>query len=170
MQYRRFGRTEWEVSEIGYGMWGMASWTGSDDEESLAALQRALELGCNFFDTAWIYGDGKSEGFLGQLIRMNPDAELYTATKIPPKNLKWPSKREYALQDCFPADHIAEYVESSLNNAGLDHFDLMQLHTWEDLWLQDDQWYKQLDELKQSGVIRAIGISLNRWEPWNGVK
>ena len=52
MKYRRFGRTDWQVSEIGYGMWGMGGWTGSDDNESLASLQRAVDLGCNFFDTA----------------------------------------------------------------------------------------------------------------------
>jgi aryl-alcohol dehydrogenase-like predicted oxidoreductase len=170
MRTRHFGRLDWEVSEIGYGMWGMAGWTGSDDEESLTSLQRAVDLGCNFFDTAWGYGEGKSENLLGQLVRSNPDRQLYTATKIPPKNFKWPSKREFTLEDCFPPDHIERYVESSLKNAGLDSFDLMQLHTWEDLWLDDDRWYGKLDELRSSGVIGGIGISINRWEPWNGVK
>ena len=60
MQYRTFGRTGWQVSEIGYGMWGMAGWTGSDDEESGASLDRAVELGCNFFDTAWAAGSSPS--------------------------------------------------------------------------------------------------------------
>ncbi|UCH09338.1 MAG: aldo/keto reductase [Fidelibacterota bacterium] len=170
MRTRQFGRLGWEVSEIGYGMWGMASWSGSDDEESLISLQRAVELGCNFFDTAWIYGEGKSENLLGQMMRANPDRKLYTATKIPPKNFKWPSKREYTLEDCYPPDHIEQYVESSLKNAGLDSFDLMQLHTWEDLWLDDDRWYAKLGELRSSGVINGIGISINRWEPWNGVQ
>jgi len=95
MQYRRFGRTGWQVSEIGYGMWGMASWTGSDDAESLEALERAVQLGCNFFDTAWAYGAGHSEKLLGQLVRAHPDKKLYTASKIPPKNFKWPSRRGY---------------------------------------------------------------------------
>ena len=66
MQYRTFGRTGWSVSEIGYGMWGMGGWTGSDDDESMASLHRAVELGCNFFDTAWGYGAGHSEGLLGR--------------------------------------------------------------------------------------------------------
>jgi aryl-alcohol dehydrogenase-like predicted oxidoreductase len=170
MKYRTFGRTEWKVSEIGYGMWGMGGWTGSDDEESLRSLQRAVDLGCTFFDTAWGYGAGHSEGLLGQLIRANPDKKLYTATKVPPKNFKWPSKREYQLEDCFPPDHIQEYVEKSLENAGLDSYDLMQLHTWEDGWLEDDRWYRRMRALKEQGLIGAIGISLNRWEPWNGVK
>jgi aryl-alcohol dehydrogenase-like predicted oxidoreductase len=88
MKYRRFGRTGWRVSEIGYGMWGMGGWSGSDDEESLRSLQRAVELGCNFFDTAWAYGAGRSESLLGRLVRANPERRLFTATKIPPKNFK----------------------------------------------------------------------------------
>lgn len=170
MHYRTLGRTGWDVSEIGYGMWGMGGWTGSDDEESLASLQHAVDLGCTFFDTAWGYGEGHSEGLLGELVRANPDRKLYTATKIPPKNFKWPSKREYTLEDCFPPDHIEEYVSKSLANAGLDSFDLMQLHTWEDSWVDDDRWHQKLSDLRDEGLIGAIGISINRWEPWNGVR
>lgn len=170
MQYRRFGRTDWKVSEIGYGMWGLAGWTGTDDAETRAALQRSVELGCNFFDTAWGYGAGRSEGILGELLRANPGRRLYTATKMPPKNFQWPSRREYTLDDCFPPDHIQEYVERSLRNAGLDAFDLMQFHTWEDSWLADERWIRKVTDLKSQGLFRAIGISLNRWEPWNGVK
>jgi aryl-alcohol dehydrogenase-like predicted oxidoreductase len=169
MQYRRFGRTGWMVSEIGYGMWGMGGWTGSQDEQSQAALQLAVDLGCNFFDTAWAYGDGHSESLLGQLVRANAK-KLYTATKVPPKNLKWPSQREYTLEDCYPPDHIERYVHSSLENAGLESFDLIQLHTWEDSWLEDDRWFHKLDDLRSQGLIHAIGISLNRWEPWTGVQ
>lgn len=167
---RTFGRTGWEVSEIGYGMWGMAGWTDSDDEESLHSMQRAVDLGCNFFDTAWGYGEGHSEQLLGELVRANPDQRLYTATKVPPKNFQWPSRREHALIDCFPADHIRAYVALSLENSGLDSLDLMQLHTWEDGWLEDDQWIRALETLRDEAVIGAIGISINRWEPWNGVQ
>lgn len=170
MKYRRFGRTDWQVSEIGYGMWGMAGWTGSDDQESLSSLQLAVDLGCTFFDTAFAYGEGHSEGLLGQIIRANPDRKLYTATKIPPKNFIWPSRREFSLDDCFPPDHIDEYVTSSLNNSGLESFDLMQFHVWEDHFVEDDRWVKKLTEMRESGLFHAIGISINRWEPWNGVK
>jgi aryl-alcohol dehydrogenase-like predicted oxidoreductase len=170
MKYRRFGRTNWNISEIGYGMWGMAGWTGSDDEESFRALQLAVDMGCNFFDTAWGYGNGKSEKILGQLVRANKDKKLYTATKIPPRNFKWPSQREYSLNDCFPPEHILRYTEKSLYNAGLDSFDLMQFHTWEDHWLEDDRGIKKMIELKEQGLFHSIGISINRWEPWNGVK
>jgi aryl-alcohol dehydrogenase-like predicted oxidoreductase len=170
MKYRRFGRTDWQVSEIGYGMWGMAGWSGSEDEESLASLQRAVDLGCNFFDTAWGYGEGHSEELLGTIIRGNPDKKLYTATKIPPKNFIWPSRREFSLEDCFPPEHIEKYVHSSLKNAGLERFDLMQFHVWEDHWAEDDRWVKKMDELRAQGLIAAVGISINRWEPWNGVR
>jgi aryl-alcohol dehydrogenase-like predicted oxidoreductase len=170
MKYRRFGRTGWEVGEIGYGMWGMAGWTGSDDEESLRALQRSVDLGCNFFDTAWAYGNGHSEALLGKLLRANPGKRLYTATKIPPKNLQWPSRREFKLDDCYPPDHIEKYVHSSLANAGVERFDLVQFHTWEDAWIEDDRLMRKMEELRRQGLFHATGISINRWEAWNGVR
>jgi len=170
MQYRTFGRTGWQVSEIGYGMWGMGGWTGSDDEESLASLHRAVELGCNFFDTAWAYGDGHSEKLLGELVRAYPDRKLYTASKIPPKNRIWPSKPHFKIEDVFPPDYIRQYTESSLENLGLDAIDLMQFHVWEDGWAGDEGWQRAVDDLKREGLIGAIGISVNRWEPNNALE
>ena len=170
MNYRRFGKTEWQVSEIGYGMWGMGGWKGSDDEESLESLQRAIDLGCNFFDTAWAYGNGHSEKLFNQIVRSNENKKLYIATKIPPKNFIWPSRREFTLDDCFPPEHIDKYVRKSLKNLGLDTIDLIQFHTWEDSWVEDDRWSNKMDELKEQGLIEAVGISINRWEPWNGVQ
>jgi aryl-alcohol dehydrogenase-like predicted oxidoreductase len=170
MNYRRLGRTGWQISEVGYGMWGLAGWSGTDQDEVHRALRRSVELGCNFFDTAWGYGAGKSEAVLGSLVHDYPDRKLYTATKIPPKNWKWPSRREFTVDDCFPPEHIEEYVAASLKNAGLASFDLMQLHTWEDSWLKDDRWYHKLSDLKSQGLFQAIGISQNRWEPWNGIE
>ena len=169
MRYRRFGRTAWEVSEVGYGMWGMAGWKGSDDNQSMDSLHRAVALGCNFFDTAWAYGNGHSEKLLGDLVRAHPDKKLYTATKIPAKNFTWPSRREFTLEDCFPPDHIETYVLDSLKNSGLEYFDLMQFHVWEDGWVEDERWMRKMESLKERGLIGAVGISLNRWEPWNGV-
>jgi aryl-alcohol dehydrogenase-like predicted oxidoreductase len=178
MNYRRFGRTGWNVSEIGYGMWGMAGWTGSADAESLAALQRAADLGCNFFDTAWAYGDGHSEQLLGKILRANknnaaaggPDKKLYVATKVPPKNRRWPARPEYSLDDSYPPDYIFEYVDKSLKNIGVDTLDLIQLHTWEDRWLEDERVLRSAEKLRSSGKIRAFGLSLNRWEPANGIR
>jgi aryl-alcohol dehydrogenase-like predicted oxidoreductase len=170
MQYRRFGRTGWNVSEIGYGMWGMAGWTGSEDAESLASLQRAVDLGCNFFDTAWAYGDGHSEQLLGKILRANPGKRLYTATKVPPKNRRWPARREYSLDDCYPPEYIEEYVRKSLANLGVKTLDLIQLHTWEDKWLDDKRLLPVIEKLRKSEQVSAFGLSLNRWEPWNGVR
>ena len=170
MQYRRFGRTDWLVSDIGYGMWGMGGWTGSNDDESLASLQRSVDLGCNFFDTAYVYGNGRSENLLGQLVRANPDKKLYTATKIPPKNMQYPTLPKFTLDECYPPDHIEEFLHKSLKNADLESYDLLQIHTWNDVWTDTDGWSDMLDTLKRQGLIGACGISINRWEPWNGVK
>ena len=170
MRTRRFGRAGWSVSEIGYGMWGMGGWTGSDDAESLDSLQRSIDLGCNFFDTAWAYGNGHSEQLLGKTLRANAGKRLYVASKVPPKNRKWPSRREFSLDDCFPPDYIHEYVDKSRANIGVDALDLIQLHTWEDGWLDDSRLPRTIEQLRASGKVHAFGISLNRWEPWNGVR
>lgn len=167
MNYRTFGRTGWKISEVGYGTWGMGGWTGSDREESLRSLNLAVELGCNFFDTAYAYGEGASERLLGELLRQHPDRKLHVATKIPPKNRQWPSRRGSRLEDVFPPDHIREMTEKSLQNLKLDCLDLQQFHVWEDSWAHDDRWQRAVDDLKRSGLIRAVGISVNRWEPWN---
>ena len=134
MEYRKFGRTNLKVSEIGYGMWGLAGWTGSDTTEVDQALERSVALGCNFYDTAWGYGAGKSEQILGQLIRRHAEKRLYHATKIPPKNFQWPSKPHFKLGDCFPYAHIIEYTEKSLKNLKVDCINLQQFHVWEDSW------------------------------------
>ena len=167
MDYRRFGRLGWQVSEIGYGMWGLAGWTGSDDDESLESLHRSVALGCNFFDTAWAYGDGHSEKLLGQLVRAYPDRKLYLASKIPPKNRIWPSQNHFDLMDVFPPDYIREYTEKSLENLGVDTIDLLQFHVWEDAWANDQSWQNAVDALRQEGLIGAMGVSVNRWEPDN---
>jgi aryl-alcohol dehydrogenase-like predicted oxidoreductase len=167
MQYRTFGRTGWQVSEVGYGMWGMAGWTGSDDEQSHASLDRSIELGCNFFDTAWAYGDGHSERLLGATLKRHRDKRLYIATKIPPKNRKWPARADYPLDDVFPSDYIREYTEKSLQNIGVSTLDLQQLHVWSDAWASDARWARALRALKDEGLVRALGISVNRWQPAN---
>jgi aryl-alcohol dehydrogenase-like predicted oxidoreductase len=167
MRYRRFGRTGWEVSEIGYGMWGMAGWSGSADQESLAALELAVGLGCTFFDTAWAYGSGHSEQLLAQTLRSHRDRRLYVATKVPPKNLQWPALPDYTLDEVFPPDHIREFTEKSLRNLQVDTLDLQQLHVWNDRWAGDERWQRAISDLKDQRLIRAFGISVNRWEPAN---
>ena len=167
MQYRKFGRLDWHTSEMAYGMWGMGGWTGSDDAESMESLYLSVELGCNFFDTAYAYGEGHSERLLGRLLKAYPDKTLYTATKIPPKNRIWPSRRGFALDEVFPADYIREMVETSLKNLDTSHIDLMQFHVWEDSWAQDERWQRAVDDLKREGLVTAFGVSVNRWEPDN---
>jgi aryl-alcohol dehydrogenase-like predicted oxidoreductase len=170
MQYRRFGRSDWQISEIGYGMWGLAGWTGSDIKEIQDSLDLAVASGCNFFDTAWGYAEGKSEMILGDLIRRNPDKKLYAATKIPPKNRQWPSKSTFLLKDVFPADYIVEYAEKSLKNLGLETIDLLQFHVWEDAWAQEDEWKEAIQKLTKEGKVERWGLSINRWEPDNALK
>jgi aryl-alcohol dehydrogenase-like predicted oxidoreductase len=160
----------WPVSAVGYGMWGLAGWTGSNDEESRRALDRAVELGCTFFDTAWAYGQGKSERLLGELLARHRGMRLYFATKIPPKNGKWPARAEYALDDVFPADYIREYTEQSLDNIGVDTLDVQQFHVWSDAWVDNEAWQRAVADLKSEGLVRAIGISINRWQPSNVLK
>ena len=170
MNYRRFGRTDWMVSEVGYGKWGLAGWTNTDKQEVAMALDRAVELGCNFFDTAWAYGDGVSENTLRDLIKRHPGKSLYAATKVPPKDRTWPPVKGNSIRNVFPPDYIREYAEKSLTNLGLESIDLLQLHVWEDDWASDDDWKEVVDALKEQGKIRAFGLSLNRWEPENGMQ
>ncbi len=170
MRYRRFGRLGWRVSEIGYGMWGMGDWSGSEDRESFASLELALAKGVNFFDTAQAYGDGHSEQLLGMLNSRQPGKRIHNATKVPPKNRQWPSRRGVPLGQVFPRAYVRQYVDISRSNLGVDTIDLLQLHVWEDDWLATGEIQLTVSELKREGAIRAFGISINRWEPWNGVK
>jgi aryl-alcohol dehydrogenase-like predicted oxidoreductase len=170
MRFRRFGRLGWQVSEIGYGMWGMGGWTGSDDDESRRSLDRAVELGCNFFDTAFAYGMGRSERLLGEAIRRHAGRTLYVATKVPPKNWKWPGRGDTPMSDVFPEDHIREFTAKSLENLAIDSLDLQQLHVWNDAWADDEGWQRAVEDLKRQKVIKGFGISVNRWEPANVTK
>ncbi|MER6756887.1 aldo/keto reductase [Micromonospora echinofusca] len=171
MRYRRMGRLGWQVSEVGYGMWGIGGgpggFTGWDYDTAPACLDEAVERGCNFFDTAWVYGRGVSEQLLGGLVRRHPDRRLYLATKIPPKNREWPPGPQDTLDDVFPAEHIREFTHRSLENLGVDRIDLLQFHVWEDRWAADGRWQEAVADLKREGVVDGVGISVNRWEPTN---
>ena len=128
MIYRKFGRTGLEVSDIAHGLWGMGGWSGSDDSESLASLQLAVGLGCNFFDSAWAYGDGKSDGLLGKILAENQGKPLYAASKIPPKNQRWPASAKYKYSDVFPPEHVFKYADMIRKQLGADTIDLLQFH------------------------------------------
>jgi aryl-alcohol dehydrogenase-like predicted oxidoreductase len=169
MIYRKLGRTGFAVSDIAAGLWGMSGWSGSDDAQSLEALQLSVDLGCNFFDTAWAYGDGKSDGLLGEILSRNKGKRLYAASKIPPMNGKWPAQPQYKYQDVFPARHVFDYVRRIREKLRTDSIDVLQFHVWDDGWAGEPEFRETVEKLKSDGLIRFFGISVNRWQPENGI-
>jgi aryl-alcohol dehydrogenase-like predicted oxidoreductase len=170
VKYRTLGRTGFSVSEIAHGLWGMSGWSGSDDQQSLDALQLAVDLGCNFFDTAWAYGEGKSDALLGQILARDRNQRLYAASKIPPLNDKWPASSKDKYHDVFPEKHVFKYAEQIRLKLGVETIDLLQFHVWDDSWAQEPEFRKTVEKLKADSLIRFFGLSLNRWEPENGLK
>ena len=171
MHYRRLGRTRLEVSEIGYGAWGIGKsmWIGAQDDESLAALNRAIDLGLNFIDTALGYGDGHSEELVGRTVRERSET-VHVATKIPPKTGEWPGNPASDASETFPADWVRRCTERSLRNLGLDHIDVQQFHVWHDAWLEQGDWREAVEALKQEGKIRFWGVSINDHQPGTAVE
>jgi len=171
MNYRMLGRTGLSVSEIGYGAWGIgkSGWIGANDDESLRALQRALELGLNFIDTALGYGNGHSEQLVGQAVKSQTQ-RIYVATKIPPKNLKWPAPSGISVNDAFPGDHVISCTEQSLRNLGLETIDVQQFHVWSDEWVGQGDWLGAVQKLKDQGKIRYFGVSINDHQASNAIK
>ena len=165
MKYRTLGRTGYQVSEVGYGPWGIGRkmWRGGDDKQSLRALHRAADLGLNFLDTALIYGEGHSERLIGQFLKELPARSVYVATKVPPLNLQWPAQG--SLREVFPRKHIIASAETSLRNLSVDHLDLLQLHVWSPDWMNENEWYEALTELKKSGKVNFFGVSVNDHKP-----
>ncbi|MCL6507607.1 MAG: aldo/keto reductase [Bryobacteraceae bacterium] len=166
MRYRKLGRTNLEVSEIGFGAWGIGGkqWLGGSDEEALRALRRAVELGLNFIDTALAYGDGHSERLVGQVIR-EAGTRVYVATKVPPKNRLWPARPGIGIEEVFPYDYILRSTEESLRNLGVDTIDLQQLHVWNPEWIESEIWRRAFEDLKRSGKVRFVGVSINDHQP-----
>jgi len=170
MRYRKLGRTGIEVSEIGYGAWGIggAQWGGADDDESLQALHRAIDLGLNFLDTALAYGEGRSERLVGQVVREREET-VHVATKVPPKNRIWPAEEGAKLEDVFPPGYVRECAEQSLGNLGMETVDLLQLHVWNDDWTDSEELLGEVDQLRSDGKIRHFGISINDHQPSNAL-
>ena len=165
MEYRPLGSTGIEVSALGYGAWGIggAGWVGAQDEESLRALHRAIELGVNFIDTARGYGD--SERLVGQVVREHPREELYVATKVPPLTGGFPAPTGLHPDQVFPAAHIRGNLEESLRASGLEAFDVFQFHVWSDDWMGRGDWLDTVRSLKDEGKIRFFGVSINDFQP-----
>ena len=170
MKYRNLGRTGFEVSDIAYGLWGISGWSGSDDDESLTSMQLAVDLGCNFFDTAWAYGEGKSDGLLGETMKRYSSKRIYAASKIPPGNQQWPALAKYKYSDVFSADHVFKYADMIRKKLSVDTIDLLQFHVWSDAWVEEPEFRKTVEKLKRDKWIHFFGLSINRWEPENGIQ
>ena len=170
MKYRKLGRTGFDVSDISYGLWGMSGWSGSDDQQSLASLQLSVDQGCNFFDTAWAYGEGKSDGLLGEIMARNSKKRLYAASKIPPANGMWPALPKYKYRDVFSAGHVFKYADMIRKQLCVDSIDVLQFHVWDDSWTDEPEFRSTVEKLKDGGWIRYFGLSINRWEAENGIK
>src|SRR5947209_11020450 len=172
MHDRTLGRTGLQVSEIGYGAWGIgqSGWIGAQDEESLQALQRAIDLGVNFIDTALAYGDGHSERLIGQVLRNNLNTRIIVATKIPPKNGQWPAPAGVPVEEAFPGLYIQECTEQSLRNLGTETLDIQQFHVWNDEWVGQGDWAETIQRLKEQGKIRFFGVSINDHQPDNALR
>ena len=171
MNYRRLGRTGFEVSEVGYGAWGIGgtAWLGAEDKASLEALHRAMDLGLNLIDTALGYGDGHSEALVGQAVRERSGERIYVSTKIPPKNRIWPAPDGVDPEDAYPAEHVIACTEQSLRNTGFDALDVQQFHVWSDEWATRGTWREAIEQLKAEGKIRAFGVSINDHQPENAL-
>jgi aryl-alcohol dehydrogenase-like predicted oxidoreductase len=169
MKYRSFGRTNLRVSEIGHGLWGMGDWLGSQDDQSLRTLRLAAAHGVNFFDSAWAYGNGRSDALLGKLL-LDSDQPLIAATKVPPLNNRWPASAEDDYENVFPPRHVLSCVDRIRRAHDRDFIDLLQFHVWDDSWTDSPPFRNTVEQLKSSGMVRAFGLSLNRWEPANGIR
>jgi aryl-alcohol dehydrogenase-like predicted oxidoreductase len=171
MNYRTLGKTGWQVSEVGYGAWGIgkSNWIGASDDESIKALNKAVDLGLNFIDTALAYGKGHSEKLVGQVVKERSE-RIYVATKIPPKNGQWPAQSGVSVNDTFPAKHVISCTEESLRNLGSDTIDVQQFHVWSDEWVDKGDWLEAIQKLKGQGKIRAFGVSINDYQPENAIK
>lgn len=166
MQYRKLGTTEAEVSEIGYGAWGIGGkqWQGGNDNDATRALKRSFELGVNFVDTALAYGDGHSEQLVGRVVR-DSFQKIYVATKIPPKNGIWPASPSTPITEVFPNDYIVQCTEQSLRNLRVEQIYLQQFHVWTDAWTRTEEWRRAVEDLRQSGKVRFFGISASEHDP-----
>ena len=166
MHYRKLGTTEAQLSEIGFGAWGIGGkqWQGGRDDESIRALQRAFELGINLVDTALAYGDGHSERLVGQAVNQSFH-RIYVATKIPPKNRIWPASASIPISEVFPYKYIVQCTEESLRNLKVEQIYLQQFHVWTDAWVHTEEWRRAIEDLRNSGKVRFFGVSVSEHDP-----
>ncbi len=171
MNSRTLGTTGYEVSEVGFGGWGIGAdmWRGVEDSVGADALREAVDGGMTFVDTALVYGAGHSERMIGQVLREEiRDGHVIVASKVPPLNDEWPGDGNRSVRDTFPPLHLSACTEESLRNLGIDALPLQQLHVWHDNWLDDRGWaasYEQMARLKEEGKVLHWGISINDHAP-----
>ncbi len=159
MKFRKLGRTGLNVSEIGFGAWAIGgSWGPQSEADSVAALNRALDLGVNFIDTAAGYGNGKSEQIISSVLKTRRD-EVIVATKTPPAEGPWPPSPYCKVADRYPEAYLRSNVEERLRHLGTDRIDLLQLHTWTRAWNRNPEPFEALRKLKAEGKVRFVGIS-----------
>lgn len=185
MRYRPLGKTGLSVSEVGMGTWQLAGnpwgWDAPDEKESMRALYRFVELGGNFIDTAWVYGrfgaDGlsigkhSSEGLIGKFLKESGNRDkVIVASKVAPKNRKWPAWSGIPISEVFPKGYIEEMVNSSLKTMGIETIDVMQFHVWQDDFAKDDAWKEEIVRITQKGKVRFWGISINDYQPSSCLK
>jgi aryl-alcohol dehydrogenase-like predicted oxidoreductase len=171
MNYRKLGKTGLDVSEVGFGAWGIGKgmWVGASDDESAKALHRAFDLGLNFVDTALRYGDGHSEKLVGKAVKERSE-KIFVASKVPPKNAQWPAQAGVPAEKAFPAEHVIACTEESLQHLGLERIDVQQFHVWSDEWVGEGDWLDAIQKLKEQGKIGYFGVSINDYQPENAIR
>ena len=159
MRYRTLGRTGLSVSEIGFGAWAIGGgWGEQKESNSVAALHRALDLGCNFVDTAAGYGNGRSERIIGRVLKERKEP-VFVATKTPPSPGPWPPTPYCRDDERYSESYLRANVEERLRNLGADRIDLLQLHTWTRAWNADPRPFEILRKLQGEGKVRFVGVS-----------
>jgi aryl-alcohol dehydrogenase-like predicted oxidoreductase len=158
LEYRNLGETGMQVSEISLGTWAFGSeWGVVSDEDSYAALNRAIDLGVNFLDTADVYGDGRSERLIGRLLKERPDEEIFVATKAG-------RRLDPHTAEGYNHENLSRFVERSLENLGVEALDLLQLHCPPTETYRRDETFEALDRLQAAGKIKNYGVSVEKVE------
>jgi aryl-alcohol dehydrogenase-like predicted oxidoreductase len=170
MRYRAFGRTGWQISEIGFGAWQLGGdWGKVDDKTSIDTLHYAFDKGINFVDTAELYGNGHSEEVIGQALKQWTGDKIYVATKTRP--IIWPDANDDApqMRGRFPEWYLRDNIEKSLQRLQVERIDLFQLHSFMPSAIEELDWLETLMKLRREGKIDRIGVSLRDNRPQEGV-
>ncbi|OAS13477.1 aldo/keto reductase [Paenibacillus oryzisoli] len=172
MKYRKFGNTQWDISEIGFGGWqigGGGAFGQVDDRDSVKTLLAAWDRGINLVDTAQMYGKGHSEEVIGMALKQWHHNHIYIASKVQPVQWPHPNEIDPTMTGRYPKAHIRKQCEDSLTRLGVDTIDLYQLHGWFPQGMEDREWHEALTELQKEGKIREFGVSIRDYRPQDGI-